>query len=106
MKTTSVLIEDTGLDAEAEIQAAELIRTEYNRSAVAACVEEWLGDRGICYSKDIGLLNDKSYIMSMLAVLTGRDSDAGYVVEELEGNFTENEYTIPQLRIVRKEKSK
>lgn len=106
VKTTSVLIEDTGLDAEAEIQAAELIRTEYNRSAVAACVEEWLGDRGICYSKDIGLLNDKSYIMSMLAVLTGRDSDAGYVVEELEGNFTENEYTIPQLRIVRKEKSK
>ena len=58
------------------------------------------------YSKDIGLLNDKSYIMSMLAVLTGCDSDAGYVVEELEGNFTENEYTIPQLRIVRKEKSK
>ena len=104
VKTTSVLIEDTGLDAEGEIQAAELIRTEYNRSAVAACVEEWLGDRGICYSKDIGLLNDKSYIMSMLAVLTGRDSDAGYV--ELEGNFTENEYTIPQLRIMRKEKSK
>ena len=89
-----------------ETQAAELMRTEYNRSAIAACVEEWLGDLGICYSKDIGLLNDKSYIMSMLAVLTGHDSDADYVVEELEGNFTENEYTIPQLRIVRKEKSK
>ena len=106
VKTTSVLIEETGLNAEMETQAAELMRTEYNRSAIAACVEEWLGDLGICYSKDIGLLNDKSYIMSMLAVLTGHDSDADYVVEELEGTFTENEYTIPQLRIARKERRK
>ena len=83
-----------------------MVRTDDSRCVFAAGVEEWLGDRVICDSKDIGLLNDKSYIMSMLAVLTGRDSDAGYVVEELEGNFTENEYTIPQLRIVRKEKSK
>lgn len=44
--------------------------------------------------------------MSMLAVLTGRDPEAGFVVRELEGTFTENAYTIPQLQITRKEGKK
>ena len=105
-KAAPVRIEEQGLDAAAEAQAAELFRTEYGRSAIAAYVETWLGERGVCYSKDMGLSDDRAYVMSMLAVLTGRDPKAGYVVQELKGTFAENEYTIPQLRITRKEGKK
>lgn len=102
-KAASVLIEEQALNAAAVAQAAAIFRTEYSRSAIAAYVENWLGERGVCYSKDMGLSNDRDYVMSMLAALTGSDPKAGYMVRELEGTFTENEYTIPQLQITRKE---
>ena len=101
-KAAPVLIEDQELDAGVEAQAVELLRTEYNRSAVSRYVEQWLGERGICYSKDLVLSDDKAYIMSMLAVLTGQDPEAGYLVRELVGNYTQGQYTIPQLQITRR----
>ena len=104
IKGEPVLVDESGLDAQAEAQAAELFRAEYARTAVAAYVERWLEDRRICYSKDIGLSDDKAYIMSMLAVLTGNDPQADYLVQELEGTYTENAYTIPQLQIMHKER--
>ncbi|OUN99669.1 hypothetical protein B5F98_00370 [Pseudoflavonifractor sp. An44] len=102
-KVAPVLIEEGGIDSSTKAQAAELLRTEYSRAQIAAYIEKWLGDDGVCYSKDMALSDDRAYIMSMLAALTGRDPSANYVVKELEGSFTENEYTIPQLKIVRKE---
>ena len=101
-KAAPVLIEDQELDARVEAQAVELLRTEYNRSAVSRYVEQWLGERGICYSKDLVLSDDKAYIMSMLAVLTGQDPEAGYLVRDLGGNYTQGQYTIPQLQITRR----
>ena len=105
-KTAPVLIEEPELDAAAEAQALQLLRTEYGRASIAAYVEQWLGDDGVCYSKDMGLKDDRAYIMSLLAVLTGRDPEAGFVVRELEGTYTEQAYTIPQLQITRKEGKK
>ena len=101
-KVAPVLIEDQELDAGVEAQAVELLRTEYNRSAVSRYVEQWLGEREICYSKDLVLSDDKAYIMSMLAVLTGQDPEAGYLVRDLVGNYTQGQYTIPQLQITRR----
>lgn len=101
-KAASVLIEEQALDAAAVAQAAAIFRTEYSRSAIAAYVENWLGERGVCYSKDMELSDDRDYVMSLLAALTGSDPKVGYMVQELEGTFTENEYTIPQLQITRK----
>ena len=105
-KAAPVLIEDQELDAGVEAQAVELLRTEYNRSAVSRYVEQWLGERGICYSKDLVLSDDKAYIMSMLAVLTGQDPEAGYLVRDLVGNYTQGQYTIPQLQITRRKEGK
>ncbi len=105
-KAEPVLIEDTGPDAATAAQARELLRTEYSRAAVAACVEQWLGDAGICYSKDIHLTDDKAYIMSLLAMLTGNTPSAPYQIRALTGTFIENSYTIPQLQIKRKEGKK
>lgn len=54
----------------------------------------------------MNLVDDKAYIMSLLAVLTSSDATAAHTVKELDGHFTENGYSIPQLQITRKEGKK
>lgn len=103
-KVAPVLIQDTSPDAETTAQAAQLLRSEYGRAAIAAYVQNWLGEEGICYSKDLNLQDDKAYIMSMLAVLTSGDKASGYTIKELDGTFKENGYSIPQMQIRRREK--
>ena len=98
------LFRETASDADAAAQAAQLLRSEYGRAAIAAYVQGWLGDADVRYSKDLNIKDDKSYIMSLLAVLTSGDSAAGYQIKELGGSFHENGYSIPQMQIRRKEK--
>ena len=103
-KAAPVLIREAAPDAEAAAQAARLLRSEYGKAAIAACVQGWLGDAEACYSKDLKILDDKSYIMSLLAVLISGDPVAGHQIKELGGTFHENGYSIPQMQIRRKEK--
>ena len=105
-KAVPVPIEDTSIDDEILRQAQAMLHSEYDRAAVEAYVENWLGQSDTCYSKDMQLQDDKAYIMSLLTVLAGSDRNARYTVKELGGNFTENEYTVPQLQISRKEEKK
>ena len=87
-------------------QAAALLHSEYGRAAVAACVQGWLGDRDTCLSADIPLENDRDYVMSLLAVLSGGSRRAAYQVEELGGSGCENGYSIPKVQFSRKENEK
>ena len=82
------------------------LRSEYGKAAIAAYVQGWLGDAEACYSKDLKIRDDKSYIMSLLAVLTSGDPVAGHQIKELGGTFHENGYSIPQMQIRRKEKKR
>ena len=99
-------IEESSIDEDTLKQAQKLLHSEYGRAAVAAYVENWLGESGVCYSKDMQIQDDKAYIMSLLTVLAGSDRNAQYTVKELGGSFVENEYLIPQLQISRKEGKK
>ena len=103
-KAAPVLIQEAAPDADAAAQAARLLRSEYGKAAIAAYVQGWLGDAEACYSKDLKIRDDKSYIMSLLAVLTSGDPVAGHQIKELGGTFHENGYSIPQMQIRRKEK--
>ena len=94
------------LDADAAAQAEQLLRSEYGRAAIAAYVQGWLGEDDVRYSKDLGIRDDKSYIMSLLAVLTSGDPTAEHQIKELGGTFSENGYSIPQMQIRRKEKKR
>lgn len=105
-KAAPVIIQETPTDADAAAQAAQLLRSEYGRAAIAAYVQGWLGDSDVRYSKDLKIQDDKSYIMSLLAVLTSEDPTAKYQIKELGGIFSENGYSIPQMQISRKEKKK
>lgn len=103
VKAAPVLVEETGPGADAMLQAEKLLHSEYGRNAVVAYIEGWLGESGIAYSSDLDLSDDKAYIMSLLAVLAGSDAGAKYAVTELEGSYSQNGYSIPQLRISRRE---
>ena len=105
-KSTPVLIEDAPPAADLRAQAAQLLHSEYGRAAIAAYVMDWLDGAEHCFSKDLGLKDDKDYIMSLLAVLTSGDKTAAYKTRELGGTYTENGYTIPQLEIRRRGKNK
>ena len=105
-RAAAVLIEENETDAASAAKAAELLHSEYGRAAVAAYVQGWLGDRDTCRSADIPLENDKDYVMSLLAVLSGSSKRAAYEVEELGGSIRENGYSIPQMQFSRKEKEK
>ena len=105
-KAAPVLIQDTTPDSESAAQAAQLLRSEYGRAAIAAYVQGWLGESDICYSKDLAIRDDKDYIMSLLAVLTSGDPSVNHQIKELGGSFHENGYSIPQMQISRKEKKK
>lgn len=105
-KAAPVLIQDTVPDTESAAQAAQLLRSEYGRAAIAAYVQGWLGASDVCYSKDLEIQGDKDYIMSLLAVLTSGDPSVNHQIKELGGSFRENGYSIPQMQISRKEKKK
>lgn len=102
IKAAPVLIQETDVDPDVVLQAEQLLHSEYGRQEVASYVERWLGERGVCYSADMKLENDKAYIMSLLAVLLGSNAAAPYTVKELGGTHSENGYCIPQLQIKRK----
>lgn len=105
-KAAPVLIQDITPDTESVAQAAQLLRSEYGRAAIAAYVQGWLGESGVCYSKDLAIRDDKGYIMSLLAVLTSDDPSTDHQIKELGGSFHENGYSIPQMQISRKEREK
>lgn len=102
-KAAPVLIQEGEIDPEMARQAQLLLHSEYSRSEIAAYVEQWLGEAEVCYSEDLNLEDDKAYIMSLLAVLTGGDRSSTYTVRELEGVYSENGYAIPRLQIKRRE---
>lgn len=101
-KAAPVLVQETEADTAAAAKAAALLRSEYGRGAIAAYVQGWLGESDVCRSEDIPLKNDKDYVMSLLAVLTGGDRSADFTVQELDGERRENGYAIPELQISRK----
>jgi hypothetical protein len=105
-KIAPVQIEESELDQDTRRQAESILHSEYTRTAVAAYIEHCLGENGVCYSKDLNLVDDKAYIMSLLAVLTGSDPLSAYAVNVFDGQYRENGYSIPQLQISRKEGEK
>ena len=105
-KVAPVIIQEAAPDADAAAQAAQLLRSEYGRTAIASYVQGWLGNENVRYSKDLNIKDDKDYIMSLLAILTSEDHATRYQIKELDGTFSENGYSIPQMQIRWKEKKK
>lgn len=105
-KTAPVLIQETPPDADAAAQIAQLLHSDYDTAAVAAYVQECLGESDVCYSKDLGVRDDRSYVLSLLAVLRSESPSSDYRIKELGGTLSENGYSIPQMQITRKDRER
>lgn len=103
-KSEPVLIDDEHTDSSVTARAEELLRTEYGRRAISEYIKEHLSKDGICRAEDWNFCDDKAYVMNMLAVIHSRDEAADYSVEVLDGQFTENVYTVPNM-IVRSKRA-
>ena len=98
-KSEPVLIDDEPDDSNINVHTEELLRTEYGRRAIAEYIGERLNKDGVCRAEDWNFCDDKAYIMNILAVIHSRDDGANYSVEILDGQFTENLYTVPNMII-------
>ena len=101
-----VFIEDDEPDAKMLSDAGYLLRAKYGRAAVTGFMRERFSDKDALYSKDLALHDDDSYIMSLLAFMRGEDEDSFYSVQALYSEYREGDYTIPQLKFIRKDGKK
>ena len=99
----TLAVEEESVSQEAQEKAMQLLYAPYSQESVAEYVQDLFGERKVLYSKDMGVQDDHTYVMSLLAVLYGRDRSSAYWVEDVEGNHQEGLYAIPQYKLIRKE---
>lgn len=102
-KVNPVIINEGPIEDSNDEYAKLLLKSRYGKARVGEYMKEKFGQSKVCYSKDLGLCDDYTYIMSLLVIIEGSNPDSFYNVEQLEGSFTQGPYTIPQLRFELKE---
>jgi len=60
-------------------------------------------EKDILHAKDMNVIDDHSYVMSLLSMLNSSDPEVFFDADILDGVFTQANYKIPQIRFVRKE---
>ena len=101
-----VYVDDAESNSDVISEAKEMLRSKYGKAAVSGFMRERFADKDELCSKDLALLDDNAYIMSILAFMRGEDKDSFYSVQSLEAEYSEGDYTIPQLKFSRKEGKK
>ncbi len=96
-------VEKETLSDSAMDMAKELLASPYGKVALEKYMRQRFGDKKVLYSKDMDVHDDYTYVMSLEAVLHGKDRNSFYWVEEMEGSYQEGAYTIPQFKLIRKE---
>ncbi len=99
-ETIAVYEED--VSQEARTEAEGLLSTPYGKAALEKYVRDKFGEKSVLYARDLAPQDDYAYVMSLLAVLDGGDRNSFYRVEQLEGDYREGPYSIPQFQLIRK----
>jgi len=82
----------------------EKAKKSFSHQRVMSFMKEILQDKDMVSSGEIDLAGDEEFILLMLAALKGTDKNNFYRVEFLEDYLINNEYRIPRMRFIRKEK--
>jgi len=101
-KTATVPVMEEQVSDEAMAEAGNMISTRYSKGSVRAYMRGIFMDDNTLYSKDLNVVDDHAYIMSMLALLNSSDLESFYQAETLGGDFTQAPYRIPQMRFTLK----
>ena len=100
-KTAPLIVEEDYVSEETKADAEEMLSYQYSKAAVAAYMEKLFIDCDVLYSKDLNVVDDHAYVMSLLALIGSSDPKAFYRAEKLEGAFAQAPYRIPQLRFTK-----
>lgn len=101
--TEPIAIDEAEVSEAARLEAEGMLSAPYGKAALEEYMRQKFGTEQILYSKDMAVEDDYAYVMSLLAVLNGGDRSSFYRVEQLEGAYTQGEYSIPQFKLIRKE---
>jgi len=102
-KSETVSIENESVSDSVKNEVDSLFSYQYSKSAVNAYMNKFFIDKNVCYSDDMDMKDDHSFIMSLLSVLNSNDKETFYHTEILDGDYTQMPYRIPHIRFSRKE---
>ena len=97
-------IREVSVDRSAREAAAALVKSKFSRSAINEYIERWLRGRDTCTSQEMDIPDDRAYVMSLLAVLTGGEKTAHHTVD-LAGDgevVKDTGYQLPEYVLKRK----
>ena len=98
----TIAVDEEDVSQEARIEAEGLLSTPYGKAALEKYIRDKFGEKSILYARDLAPQDDYAYVMSLLAVMDGADRNSFYRVEQLEGDYREGPYSIPQFKLIRK----
>jgi hypothetical protein len=80
-----------------------MLSYRYSKAAVTAYMKRLFAENDVLHSKDMNVIDDHAYVMSLLSMLSSSDPEVFFDADILDGVFTQAHYRIPQIRFVRKE---
>lgn len=80
----------------------EDVRRQYTNTKIDAYVDRCFGKQSVFSTEEIVLENSEDFILFLLGTIRGRERNAGYRVEFLEGNVDVRGYSLPKAVFKRK----
>jgi len=102
-RTAPIFVEEENVSDEVKADADNLLSYKYSRLAINAYMSKLFAEKNVLHSKDMNLIDDHAYVMSLLSVLGSNDPGTFYCTDTLEGVYAQSPYRIPQMRYSRKE---
>jgi len=102
-KSEPIIVEEEQLSEEMLTDAFNLLSNKYNKAEVTKYMKSVFNEKNVCYSKDLNIIGDYEYIMSIMAFLSSNDPETFYNAELMDGFYKQMLYKIPQIRFTIKE---
>lgn len=91
-------------EEKARAAARQLMEKQFSRESIYKFVEDALGEKDSVDITDIPILNDESYVMTILTLANAQNKDRTYDVELSDRTISVGEYEIPQLTYIRRKR--
>lgn len=102
-RVAPVVLEEEPVDEAMQLEAAKMFSSAYSQAAVNAFVQGLLDKQPVIYTEDWPLADDYGYIMHLMTLVKYDAQKSPYKIDALEGEFTADGYSLPQLCFSRKE---
>lgn len=94
--------DDNDFENKAKAAAMLILKNKYSKQKINLFVLEILGDKDTVSTEDFEVLDDETYIMTLLSVVYSSDHDSFYKIEFLQKNIKKGIYDLPLMIYKRK----